>query len=298
MNPLRSILVATDLSAHAERASRRGALLAEQHGSSLELLLVTDEAAWQRVDQGFGPLAGGLSRTWQDTVKGELEALVEHLREHSAIEVTTSLRTGRPTREIADAARSADLLILGAQGEHPWRDLFIGTTADRLLRKAPCPMLVTKHAPLRRYERVLVPVELDATRDSAALRAALVIAPDAQFVMVHATDFPFEGKMDLAGVPQIEIDRYRDGVRVRAREQLEATVAACAGAAGRSVVIVAAGDPGRVVADEAVTAEADLVVMFKQGQSVVEELFLGSVTRHVLSEARCDVLVLPRATEV
>ena len=58
---------------------------------------------------------------------------------------------------------------------------------------------------------------------------------------------------------------------------------------------VARGDPARVILEQAASCGADLIVMGRQGQGAVEYFLLGSVSRHVISDAKCDVLVVSAA---
>ncbi|MDZ7809638.1 MAG: universal stress protein [Arhodomonas sp.] len=51
------------------------------------------------------------------------------------------------------------------------------------------------------------------------------------------------------------------------------------------------GYPARVILEQANAMGCDLVVMGKHGRGAVEDALVGSVTRHVLSQAGCDVLV-------
>jgi nucleotide-binding universal stress UspA family protein len=54
------------------------------------------------------------------------------------------------------------------------------------------------------------------------------------------------------------------------------------------------GDPAQCILEQEEEQGADLIVMGKHGTGVTEELLLGSVTKHVLSQARADVLVTTR----
>ena len=57
------------------------------------------------------------------------------------------------------------------------------------------------------------------------------------------------------------------------------------------------GDPAQQIIVMEQEVDADLIVVGKHGSHIAEELLLGSVTKHVLAESQCDVLVIcdPRA---
>ena len=60
--------------------------------------------------------------------------------------LTTQVKIGKVLDEILLACAQHDLLVLGAHGLNPLRDLILGTTATRLLRKSMRPVLVVKQA--------------------------------------------------------------------------------------------------------------------------------------------------------
>ncbi len=67
----------------------------------------------------------------------------------SNIEVTTSLRTGMPTQEIVELARAwqPDLLIMGTRGRGRIAQFVMGSTAEDVIRRAPCPVVAVAHPP-------------------------------------------------------------------------------------------------------------------------------------------------------
>ena len=60
--------------------------------------------------------------------------------------------------------------------------------------------------------------------------------------------------------------------------------------------MVERGDAARLVIERERALGADLIVIEKRARSSVEALLLGSVTRHILADAGCDVLVLPASS--
>lgn len=60
----------------------------------------------------------------------------------------------------------------------------------------------------------------------------------------------------------------------------------------QSTYLIERGDPSPVILAQAQAQSADLIILGKQGRSRAEELFLGSVTRHILAGSTCDVLVV------
>lgn len=292
MTPFRRLLCATDFSEHAGVAARRAATVAATLGAELKLLHVLSEPSLRALRDVFPGSVDAEARLLDDA-RSLLEAEASRLRESAAgAAVQTVLRRGQPDDEILSASQDAELLVLGAHGQNPLRDMIIGTTAERLLRKAPCPVLVSRAAPEPRYRRVLVPIDF-SEHSERAMRAAASIAPDADLTALHVFELPFEGKLWMAGVPDDEVNRFRAQARAQALRRVLDLAAGIGEAGARFRPHVEQGAAARSILELAGQLDADLIVMGRHGKSAAEAFFIGSVTRHVLSDAACDVLVMP-----
>jgi len=292
MTPFRRLLCATDFSEHAGVAARRAATVAATLGAELKLLHVLSEPSLRALRDLFPGSVDAEARLLDDA-RSLLEAEASRLRESAAgAAVQTVLRRGQPDDEILSASQDAELLVLGAHGQNPLRDMIIGTTAERLLRKAPCPVLVSRAAPEPRYRRVLVPIDF-SEHSERAMRAAASIAPGADLTALHVFELPFEGKLWMAGVPDDEVNRFRAQARAQALRRVLDLAAGIGEAGARFRPHVEQGAAARSILELAGQLDADLIVMGRHGKSAAEAFFIGSVTRHVLSDAACDVLVMP-----
>jgi len=166
-----------------------------------------------------------------------------------------------------------------------------GSTASRILRKSRQPVLVVKQPPHEGYSRLLVAIDFSPA-SLATLRLARQVAPDAAVVLLHAVVLPFEGKMQYANVSDEIIQRYRTGSRAESLRRLEDLASAESLPAGSTQLLAVHADsaPQLILAQEQ-EHDCDLIVVGKHGVSVVEELLLGSTTKHVLGEAQGDVLI-------
>ncbi|MDK9724971.1 MAG: universal stress protein [Sterolibacteriaceae bacterium MAG5] len=292
MNPIGSILAATDFSPSARDALARAAGLAAEHGAALTLLHVISGPSLD----AFKELLAGSN----DEPAGEAARLLEEAAAELAAvagrQAATRVRVGGVHDELAAAAERADLLVIGDRGLHPMRDMIIGTTAERLLGSCRKPVLVVKRGAAAPYRKVLVPVDFSAC-SHAAFKAALGLAPRADLHVCHAFGLPSAGKFWLADVPEAALRRY-EAVAGRAAEERLAVLAAEADSRDRERcrLLAVAGDPSMVVIAEAEKREADLIVIGRHGESALRDFLLGSVTRHVLANAPCDVLVVPVAS--
>jgi nucleotide-binding universal stress UspA family protein len=189
-------------------------------------------------------------------------------------------------------ALDADLLVIGSRGEHYLSRLLLGTTAESLLRLTSRPCLIVKGEPAGAYRKVLVPVDFSSW-SIRSLQMALQVAPGAEIILLHAYEAPFEQELRFAGVKEETLTRHIIAAQDDARMQLRELTAGITEARDAHIQLkVIHGDASYVVPDHARDNDCDLVVMGKHGKGVIEELLLGSVTKHVLGESPVDVLVI------
>ena len=78
--------------------------------------------------------------------KKELAALAARSRTNGSDSISSTIRTGHPPNEITKTAKDldVDLIVISTHGYTSWRHLCIGSTAERVVRTAPCPVLVVR----------------------------------------------------------------------------------------------------------------------------------------------------------
>jgi nucleotide-binding universal stress UspA family protein len=137
---LRRLLVATDFSADSELALQYTLSLAQEYQSDLHLLHVMNDS----------PTKGAQIRWDSPDTEGPYHAAARRLHEsvpqeaHLWCSVTNAVREGKPHYEIFSYAveHDIDLLCIGAHGNEFQLGRLFGSTADRILRQSPCPVLV------------------------------------------------------------------------------------------------------------------------------------------------------------
>jgi nucleotide-binding universal stress UspA family protein len=139
---VKDILVPTDFSEYSRKALRYAVSMAEQFGARLMLLHVVEPIA---VPEFISPLV-----MENDKVMQAARAKLDWLRKQEAIDARlisrTLVRIGKPFQEIADAARSlkVDLIIVATHGYTGMKHALLGSTAERVVRHAPCPVLTVR----------------------------------------------------------------------------------------------------------------------------------------------------------
>lgn len=287
----RSVLVATDFSRNAAQAASRARMLADELAIDALRLLHVVEAPWLGALQQWFGLPDASRQGVLEDARRSMTGLAALLEAGSGRRIVAEVAVGGLLDTVIGRAAQVDLLVLGARGQHPVRDFAIGTTGERLLRKRRGSTLVVRRPPARSYRRVLAPIDGSAHAPRVLAQAA-AIAPAAQIEVLHAFELPFEGKLRLAGLATAQIHGMRQSARAQTVERLARLVAVSGIDAARVRQRIEHGYAPRVIVDVARESKADLIVIGKHGESVVEDLLLGSVALHVLGQARCDVLVV------
>lgn len=291
MTALNAILAVTDFSAPARHAADRAARLAHETMAQLTLMHVVSGRAMDELRLWLGISHGAEQQLLKDAAE-RLEYLAGELAAARRVTLQTQLTTGHVLHEIAHAAeaQNADLVVLGARGAGFLRRLMLGTTSERLLRRATRPLLVVKQTPRGPYRRALVAVDFSPW-SAHAIEAARRVAPHARLLLLTAFGVPFEGKLQLAGADTQTIEHYRRQAQASARQQLDTMAHQVGLKPGHWDACVIEGDAWQRIVEQEQDQDCDLVVLGKHGQSATEELLLGSVTKSVLAEGSSDVLV-------
>jgi universal stress protein A len=137
---LKKILVPIDFSRSSQKALHYAISFAKQFSAEICLLHVVETVPTPEVVVAE---SGILNVRLREEAKKELSDWRKEIP-HAAVK--TAIYDGIPFREIVRAAdeRNTDLIILGTQGRTGLSHLFIGSTAERVVRHAPCPVMVVR----------------------------------------------------------------------------------------------------------------------------------------------------------
>lgn len=292
MTPFRRILATTDLSAPARHAAERAALVSRETAARLDLLHVANLAPLERLRQLMGSSPAELEARVLDAARSRLIDLAGLIHDRFGVVANPRVAAGALLAELARETDplATDLLVCGAKGESVIRHFVLGTTALRLLSSTRCPVLVVKQPPHEPYRQLLVPVDFSAS-SLRALRLARTIAPRADISVLHVFEVPFEGQLRYAGVDESKIEHYRAIAHNQAWEKLRQLRSSAELDDARVELLVRQGDVSQRILEQEQEADCDLIVIGKHGKDAIEELLLGRVTRHVLTEAQGDILV-------
>ncbi len=282
------MLVPLDLGRTTARSLRRAALLPLAPRGKLHLLHVVP-----------ADLSAEARRAAEQDALTALEEGARTLPPELRRRTTWSVKLGAAAERTVTEARKleADLVVMGRGGGHELRDAFLGSTAERVVRRARLPVLVVADRPAKAYAKPLVALDLDAVAKHA-LRALLRVVPPPRPALgvlhVYSRLLP---AMTYPSLPRDVVTDYGSGQRAEAERELARLLAKVrpprASAELTWKPYVLSGSPRLVVRETALRVRADLLVVGTHGYSRAAQLLLGSVAGDVLRDATCDVLVVP-----
>ena len=295
---IKRILFATDFSRWARRAEDYACTLACSWRASLTVLSVAEFMP------GLNPDYPVNQQYLADLLKQASSQLVDlkGRAERRGIAVTTRVATGIPSEEVITAARAedSDLIVVGTRGKTGLAHVLLGSTAERVIRGAPCPVLTVRTEPadteqeegvLSRpvtLERILVPVDFsDCSFD--ALEYAVVVAQQAEasLMLLHVLE-PVSYGLDFT----LGHIRTREQVRESWTKRLEELASSHQHPHAPVESRLRGGLPADSILDSAQTLPCDLIVMGTHGRRGISHAFSGSVAEAVLRKARCPVLTV------
>lgn len=137
---IRRVLVATDFSNDSELALQYGLSLAQEHQAEVHLLHALPVA----LSPALAGMPMGIESDFQRAARQLHQAVPDEA--HLWCKVIQSVRAGQPYREILTYAEEhdIDLICMGVHGAGFSMRALFGSNADRVLRQAPCPVLITR----------------------------------------------------------------------------------------------------------------------------------------------------------
>lgn len=147
MAKIEKILCPTDFSELSVEAANCAVLLAEKFDAKLHLLHVVDQAYqyWMAIGPETVPAGPSVEEMIENAKKQMTEFVSKYLPRQC--QATTEIVSGRPFVEIIRIARDQqmDIIVIGTHGRGALTQMLLGSVAEKVIRKAPCPVLSVRH---------------------------------------------------------------------------------------------------------------------------------------------------------
>ena len=304
MIEVRNILCPTDFSDFSRRALAHATALARWYDARLTVLYVSPLTP---AVAGFPPMISPitLEPLNRERLREEMRSFAEPALS-GGVNTDFVVREGPAALEIVEQARAGrtDLIVMGTHGRGGFERLVVGSVAEKVLRKAPCPVLTVSRqaegavprepAALR---RIVCPTDFSQPAKQALLYAAsLAERAKARLDVLYVLEWP-DGESPRH--PPFDVPEYRRYLEEEALRQLRDAVPDGIRDWCEVRETVVAGKPWREILRLAAAEHADLIVLGTHGHGALDHLLFGSTAHHVVRAATCPVLTVramaPRA---
>ena len=287
------LLVPIDFSASSAKALEYATALARKRGAHIRVLHVLEPpTGLDYVD----PVFVRWDKQVTDAAQIRLTRFATGIT-GGDIPLAPEIRIGRAHIEIGEVARKrkSDLIIIGSRGFTGLKHLLLGSTAERVLRHAPCSVLVVKSAggkkekPIAAPKRILVPTDFSKPAEQA-LQAAVSLARQygARMNLLYVVPIHYAGgDYDLMDYATLAAEQKAAG-----RKQLVALRRKLVAQGLSASIDVRYGRPAIEINTAAGKTNADLIVIATHGRTGWHRAMLGSTTEETVRHAACPVLIV------
>ncbi len=279
------IVAATDFSTRSNRALRQAGLLSQTPDAHLHVLHVVDD---DQPDE--------LVRVEMREAERLLAEQLNSMLELRGVRSRAVVVTGDPFDGILRAAGEigADLIVMGSHRKQFLRDIFVGTTIERVIRKRAFPVLMVNNEAQLIYANVVVPVDMsDASANALRVALSMKLISAEPATILHAFWPLAKGKMSAGGHDQAGIDSYVASERQRAMDELAQFLVENGFTGQRWSLRADEGGAMEIISRAVSQLRPDLLVMGTHGRSAAIRVLIGSVTEEALRSLSVDILAVP-----
>jgi nucleotide-binding universal stress UspA family protein len=222
----------------------------------------------------------------------------------AAIGVDVAVDIGHPAAEILDRAATlpADLIVMGTHGAGGFERLALGSVAEKVIRKAACPVLTI---PPRAHTTAVLPFKrllcaVDFSEPSLAALAfgcSLARESGAALTLLHVIEWPWVESPapafdELPAGQAAQLAEFRRYLEASAMARLQALVPDAIQSRCTSQPAVTHGKPYVEILRVAGDVQTDVIIIGLHGRSAAGVMLFGSTTNQVVRRATCPVLTL------
>jgi len=296
---IRNVLVAIDFSAPSLEAIEAALPLIKHFGADLHLVHVFQP------DYPLSSMAAIPLVVPELEIGQRVQRRLRDVAEDSSVPLRREnihAIKGRPFEEICRLAQEIDidLIVIATRGNTGLKHLVLGSTAERVVRYSPCPVLVvrgsdSKKQPAQRpatFRKILVPVDFsDCSMKGLGYAKALAREFKAKLILLHSIALEYYVASDEYA--RYDLPRLLDQIDKAAQQQMRDLVHQTNWNGIAVETSIQIGHAGQQICTEASDRKADLIAISTHGKTGFKHVLLGSTAEHVVRHAACPVLVVP-----
>jgi len=288
---LKSILCPIDFSEFSAAAYQHALSLAEYYKATIVALHVVE--VWKYPFADYGAQEADYAKFSRALDEGGGARLRQFVKEYRAggIEPQLAVHQGNAASCILSFAQEqrTEVVVMGTHGRRGFDRLMLGSTTDRVVRRAPCPVLVVSNSSLKvpggadgrhRVSRILYCTDFSNNSEGARGYAISLAAEyEAELTLLHvARSLPDSARAEAMiaererGLDRLMSDTERKNLRLNSTVRF--------------------GKPYEEIVRFATEVEAGLIIMTARGGDAVDRAIFGSTTYRVIQLGPCPVLAI------
>ncbi len=305
MKQVDTIMIATDFSRPAKAALAYATSFARTLKARLVIAAVYDSTHLMidlLPELGSTPdvFPAGFPR--REKLEKALEALADQTRA-DGVPAETKIMDGRAYVSLIRLAKELEvgMLVMGTRGLTGMDRALMGSTAEQVVRMAPCPVVTVrdssrerKESPHISIESMVVPVDFSAcSREAIECLLPIAVACKAKVNFVHAEEQHFYGIGPVGFTTRADA---REQVKRYLSDQMAELVMMCLTRGLEATSTIRQGPPEQQIVAVAEETHADLIAMGTHGRTGLSHTLIGSIAEKVVRSAPCAVLTVKSPT--
>ena len=294
---IKTIVVGTDLGESGRRATQLAVHTAQATGATIWLVHASEvglEHSWRDLPLGARSAAHALRQRLKGRFESNLQELENERKdcEAAGLSCQTSCEEGQPWETILRTSVSvnADLIAVGDPvGAIGLPERLLGSTSERVVRQAPCSVLVSCGRIRDDYTGAKIAVGVDfSAHGIEAIRWARDVANaiDGEVSLFHVVPHPITESMLPTEWPSV-----LEGLSSAARSRLEQLIVS-EGLKPGTTIRVLDGPVGKMLCNATADVGADLLFVGCRGQGRLRGMMLGSASQYCLRYSPVPVLAV------
>lgn len=291
-----TVVVPLDGSEMAEQAVPIAQALAERNNAPIVLLSVVEIAmefdTW--IDASMVSLEDEV-KDWVDDRKAYLDEVAARV---GGTNITTEIRAGRPSQEIAAYVEGVDdpVLVMASHGRGGIEQVVVGSVAFRIIHDVRCPVIVTRMTDkaadpgAASFSKLLIPV--DGSDASASVIDRAVATTGEPRPAVHFLRVMEEPTWSRRSFNRGLVGQYLEATKEEAEQQLTGLAEQLASVGHETTWEVRDGDVTKTILECAAEVGATEIAMATHGRGGLGRALLGSVAQRVLQRSDLPLLLI------
>ncbi len=210
-------------------------------------------------------------------------------------DVIPIVKFGKPFLEIIQVAKEkkVDLLAIGTHGRAGMDRIILGSVAERIVRKARCPVMVVRGRKYVGFKRIIVPIDLsDCSRIALEYAVATARAHSSKLTILHVYEGSYVEPYIKAANSEEEADGIIKEIELVNETKYDEFLKTVDLSGVEYEKLLKKGIPETDIVETAMEQQANLIVMGTHGRSGIKHILIGSTAEEVVRTVHCDIIIV------